>query len=73
MLTPEQRYWQALKKARLRSRRNFRRVMEGKEHVIWCLRDMEKAALIEELGRAYEAGRSAALNQTSNKGENDAL
>jgi hypothetical protein len=51
MLTAEQRYWQAVTKARLQGARSLRRWLEGAEPYAKCVADLEVQALIDELDR----------------------
>ncbi len=60
-MTAEQRYWQAIKKARIQNKRNMRRWLEGKDDMVEYVGELERSALIKELARAYEAGRASAL------------
>ena len=56
MITAEQRYRQAIRKARLQGARSMRRMLEGKEPFAECIMDLEQKALIKEIDRAFEAG-----------------
>jgi hypothetical protein len=57
VLTPEQRYQQAIRKARIQAARELRDLLAGK---ISCTtasgQEIERAALIAEIDRAYRAG-----------------
>lgn len=59
-LTARQRYWQAVKKARLKGARSLRQFLEGRECFAECFCDLERDALIAEIERAYQAGRNEA-------------
>lgn len=61
MLTAEQRYWQAIRKAQIQGARSMRRMLEGKEPFAECIHDLEQEAVIKEIGRAFEAGKNSAL------------
>ncbi len=56
-LTPEQRYRQAKTKARILSRRNLRRMLEGMEPTSGpATMDLEREFIIKEIERAYNDG-----------------
>lgn len=55
MLTPEQRYRQAMKKALIMSDRNVRRFLAGELQI--CPAMPMREYLTQEIGRAYEAGK----------------
>jgi hypothetical protein len=50
-MTAEQRYWQAMTKARIQAARSLRRWLEGKEPFVQCRADLEQQALIKEFER----------------------
>ncbi len=53
MLTAEQRYWQAVKKARIISRRNVLAMMRGERPDSGeCTMDLERKFIIAEIERA---------------------
>ncbi len=57
MLTAEQRYRQAIRKARILSARELRLMMEGKrEDSGTPTMDLERKFLIAEIERAYQLG-----------------
>ena len=58
MLTAEQRYQQALRKARIIFNRNMRAFLAGtRSHSGPPGIDIERDCLIKEIARAFEAGR----------------
>ena len=58
VLTAEQRYTQAIRKARLIVTREMRLMLEGKNDWVHCRADLERKFLIDEIERAYQAGRN---------------
>jgi hypothetical protein len=62
MLTPEMRYRQAIRKARIIAHRELLDFLAGKRDWLECSTDRERAFVIAEIGRAYEAGRASALS-----------
>jgi hypothetical protein len=62
-LTPEMRYRQAIGKARIIAAREMREFMAGNRDWLECSTDRERAFVIAEIGRAYEAGRASQQSQ----------
>jgi hypothetical protein len=60
-LTPQMRYRQAIRKARIVVERELREFLAGKRDWLECGMDRERDFVIAEIGRAYEAGKTAAL------------
>lgn len=56
-MTPQQRYHQAVRKARILGARSMRKMLAGEAPFAECVMDLERAAIIAELGRAYDAGK----------------
>lgn len=56
MLTREQRYWQAVRKARIIERREFREFLAGQRPWLNCHMDRERDILMRELDCAYRIG-----------------
>lgn len=56
MLTGEQRYWQAVKKAGMIHDRDMRAFLAGGGEHLECAGDRERALLIKEFDRAFAAG-----------------
>lgn len=67
MLTAHQRYRQAVTKARLLDRREMRNFLAGRSEWLESSMDRERALLIEEIERAYQAGRRDAAAESFNK------
>lgn len=61
-LTPQMRYRQAIRKARIIAQRQMREFMTGKRDYLECTTDQEREFVTAEIGRAYEAGRRDALS-----------
>jgi hypothetical protein len=68
VLTPKQRYWQAVTKARIQGDREMREFMEGKRDWLECAGDREREYVIQEIGRAFDAGRGCAPSPPSTQG-----
>lgn len=60
-LTPELRYRQARQKARMIGQRQCRQMMAGERDYAECWGDLERQFIIDEIGKAYEAGKAAAM------------
>lgn len=61
MLTPEQRYWQAMRKARIICHRSIEKLMRGEIGCSECQMDLERQFVIAEIAKAFELGKQAAL------------
>ena len=57
MLNAEQRYRQAIQKARLMAQRELRAFMAGEIDVLPCSGDRERQFIIEAIERAAQEGR----------------
>jgi hypothetical protein len=54
MLTAEQRYWQAVQKARLIAKFELKQFLEGKIDLLPCSGDRERAFIIAEIAKAMD-------------------
>jgi hypothetical protein len=61
MLTAEQRFRQARQKARMIGQRQVRQMMAGERDYAECWGDLERQFIIDEINRAFEAGRQSVL------------
>ena len=57
MLTAEQRYRQAIQKARILARRNLKIFMSGRADVLECSGDIERRCIVQEIAHAYDIGK----------------
>lgn len=55
------RYRQARLKAHIKAERALRAMLEGRADYAPCTLDLERAAIIEAIGKAYEDGRRAGV------------
>ncbi len=58
MLTAEQRYNQAIRKARIMTQRAVRKMMAGEADETPSMMDLERKFLIAEIERAYRIGQA---------------
>ena len=64
MISPEQRYRNAIRKARIRSDRDLRRFLAGEIEIL-ATSDFERRELIGAIGQDYEAGLAAARQEAT--------